>query len=147
MNKIYPIGIGVVFSILLFCLPFLSWVGPTVDEETTTLLIGIQKMIEKDKIVPSLISILIGLSPVISAIQFTFRKTNYKILILASCLFIFVLQLYGVWSINIEFLLDNYGKVNWRLSFGYYAYLISQIAICTLNILTLVRTLKSLLRN
>lgn len=147
MNKVLPIAIGVFLSILLFCLPFLSWGGSTINEESTSLWIGVQKMMEKDKVVTSLVCVLIGLLPLISAIQFTFRKSNYKLLILASCLMVLALQIYGAWMIHIEFLIDNYGKVNWRLSFGYYLYLISQLLICTLNILIFVSSIKSLRRN
>ena len=147
MNKVLPIAIGVFLSILLFCLPFLSWGGFAINEESTSLWIGIQKLMEKDKVVPSFVCVLIGLLPLISAIQFTFRKSKYKLLILASCLMILVLQIYGIWMIHVDFLLDNYGKVNLRHSFGYYTYLISQIAICIVNILIFVSTIKSLLRN
>ena len=131
-NKILVIGIGLTLSILLVFSPFLNWKGIGINVEKTNLINGITEML--NKLFPSFICFLIGILPTISALDFVNRESKNKILVLSISFLIFGIQIFGIWAIHIEFMMFNYGKTSWTLSFGYLIYLSTQVTIGIMNI-------------
>jgi len=116
--------IGIVFSFLLFLLPWLKWEGLG-ENPNVKMIDGLVELFQKGKTISLVICSLNILLPIIFAIEFSRWKeltTRQKQLFF---LFILAIAILGFWHIHIEMLIYNFGKVDYHFHIGYVFYLLS----------------------
>ena len=117
------IFLGLVLSLLLLFLPWLNWTGLG-EKPNVKMIDGLIVLFQKRKINSFIICLLNSLLPLIFALEFSVwkkLKTKQKQLFF---LVIFIIVILGLWHINIEMLIYNFGKVDYHFHIGYVLYLL-----------------------
>jgi len=130
-----------VLTILIFILPFLNWTGVNPNSEHTSMINGLPKMLARKNWIWSFVVLIIAFMPIIFAFFISkIDAMSREAKVFTSLLFL-GLQFLGIWAINIEFLMDCYGKVYWTMASGSWVNFSAQVGIGIANLFILLDNL------